>query len=294
MTLRAKSLMPFGLVLFLGSWMPALAQDFTFALDSQEAFYDPIDGAASFALLATIDEDVPAGLEPSSVFAVSYNLAHDGDILEATGVDFAPWVDALNFGAGPTYIDLDLAANGGDGLSLLIAFSYIEAMQPTCEDPIGVAAISYETVAASLIADTVGVSTDVTWTEIPVGIDLGNFLAFDDSFDPITPEFVSGTVALTPIEPPIIRGDANGDGFVNALIDALYLLHWGFKSGAPPPCVDAGDVDDNGELHAILDSLYLLNWQFNAGPAPPSPGPLTCGPDEVGDSLECLTPPPCA
>ena len=88
------------------------------------------------------------------------------------------------------------------------------------------------------------------------------------------------------------RGDANGDGIVLPLEDANFLL-LGVIFGPFPPCLDAADVDDNGAQFALLDALYLLNWGFAGGDAPPDPGPFECGIDPTDDDLECDTTPDC-
>ena len=90
-------------------------------------------------------------------------------------------------------------------------------------------------------------------------------------------------------EYPFIRGDANGDGKVDALSDALSLLAWGFTDGDEPPCRDAADVDDSGAIRPLVDAIMLLAYGFQEGPEPPDPGPDTCGRDPVDDDVTCLT-----
>ena len=91
--------------------------------------------------------------------------------------------------------------------------------------------------------------------------------------------------------PEFLRGDANADGSVFCLIDALYLLQWAFTGGPPPPCLDAADIDDDGVLIALLDALACLGWQFGSTSPPPAPGPSDCGPDPDGDAdgIDCET-----
>ncbi len=96
------------------------------------------------------------------------------------------------------------------------------------------------------------------------------------------------------IEVEFLRGDANGNGTVTAILDALYLLQYAFLGGPEPPCMDAADVDGNGIVAGLLDALYLLQWAFLDGAAPPAPGPYDCGPDPNANALECLAPPPCS
>ncbi len=89
------------------------------------------------------------------------------------------------------------------------------------------------------------------------------------------------------------RGDASGDGDLLALLDALYLLSWGFTSGPEPICFDAADADDNGNVQPLLDALFILTWAFGAGEPPPDPGPDSCGSDPTSDSVDCATTPVC-
>ncbi len=88
-------------------------------------------------------------------------------------------------------------------------------------------------------------------------------------------------------DPSFLRGDAEGNGNINALTDALYLLAWGFQGGAVPPCLDEADVDGNGINNALVDVLYLLAFGFQGGPNPPAPWP-TC--DMAPVAIECLNP----
>ncbi len=95
---------------------------------------------------------------------------------------------------------------------------------------------------------------------------------------------------LTPAE--FLRGDVDGDGFVNSLLDAIALLNWSFLGGPEPACLDAADADDSGGVLALLDALRLLLWGFQDGLAPPAPGPDRCGPDPSDDAVDCTLPPP--
>ena len=84
-----------------------------------------------------------------------------------------------------------------------------------------------------------------------------------------------------------IRGDGNADGILNALVDGLYLLEFGFLGGPPPPCFEAADVSGDGNFNALADVLYLLSFGFLGGPPPPAPFPA-CQPDpDPGTSLGC-------
>ena len=93
------------------------------------------------------------------------------------------------------------------------------------------------------------------------------------------------------VEPEFLRGDTSGNGSLVALLDAQFLLQWGFSNGPEPPCLDAADVDDNGINSPLLDALILLEYAFSNQAPPPDPGPTECGPDPTADALSCETPP---
>ena len=77
---------------------------------------------------------------------------------------------------------------------------------------------------------------------------------------------------------PFVRGDVDGDGTTNPILDSIALLEWGFVSGSPPPCMAAADADGSGGVSPLSDPIYLLEFGFNGGPPPPAPGPDECGP----------------
>jgi len=61
-------------------------------------------------------------------------------------------------------------------------------------------------------------------------------------------------------------GDANGDGDVN-VADAVYLINFVFKSGAPPEPYDAGDANCDATVN-VGDAVYLITYVFRSGPEP--------------------------
>ncbi len=63
-------------------------------------------------------------------------------------------------------------------------------------------------------------------------------------------------------------GDPSGDGEVD-IGDAVYLIGYIFKQGAPPVPECVGDVDGNVAVD-IGDVVYLVNYIFKSGP-PPTP-----------------------
>ena len=97
---------------------------------------------------------------------------------------------------------------------------------------------------------------------------------------------VSATL-VPPANEPFLRGDADGDGTTNGLVDGLFLLDSQFLGGPEPTCRDAADVDDDGVLNGLVDTLYLLAYSFIGGPPPPDPGPSSCGTDPTAEELDC-------
>jgi hypothetical protein len=67
-------------------------------------------------------------------------------------------------------------------------------------------------------------------------------------------------------KPSFVRGDATGDGVVDAA-DVVHLLNYLFAGGPPPIPMEAGDVDCSGEVNAA-DVVFLLNYLFLGGPPP--------------------------
>ena len=67
------------------------------------------------------------------------------------------------------------------------------------------------------------------------------------------------------------------------------MLEYAFLQGPDLPCQDAADIDDNGDVSALIDALYLLRYGFLDGPAPPDPGRDECGLDSTEDEIGCET-----
>ena len=89
-----------------------------------------------------------------------------------------------------------------------------------------------------------------------------------------------------------MRGDCDGDGGFNGLLDGLKALSFQFIPGTPPPpCLVACDFDDDGVFNGLLDGLGILNFQFVQGSPPPAPPWITCGLDPTPDGLDCADSP---
>jgi hypothetical protein len=85
--------------------------------------------------------------------------------------------------------------------------------------------------------------------------------AITNQFGPI-PFNPKSTLSSDPI-----RGDANGDGQINAG-DVVYLIMYLFRDGPPPPTLENGDANGDDVIN-IVDMVYLLNYLVMDGPPPP-------------------------
>jgi len=63
-----------------------------------------------------------------------------------------------------------------------------------------------------------------------------------------------------------LPGDANGDATVN-VGDAVYIINYVFKGGAPPPNLNEGDANGDCGVN-VGDAVYLINYIFKGGPEP--------------------------
>lgn len=91
-----------------------------------------------------------------------------------------------------------------------------------------------------------------------------------------------------------LRGDADRDGRVAAVRDALFIVSAIFSAGPLVPCPDAQDVNDDGSID-LTDVVELLQFGYVTGASPiPAPGALVCGPDPTPDGLDCEEYPNCA
>lgn len=93
------------------------------------------------------------------------------------------------------------------------------------------------------------------------------------------------------VESHFVRGDVDGNGFLE-ISDAVHIIRWlSLCPGGPPPfCLDAADTDDDGCItladigHFPLPGLCPFFELEFCLPAPPFP---ECGPDPTPDFLGC-------
>lgn len=80
-----------------------------------------------------------------------------------------------------------------------------------------------------------------------------------------------------------VRGDVNQDEKIN-LADSISVLTHLFGHGVILPCEDAADANDDEEID-LADAIKILSYLFLAESLPP---PHECGPDMVGEELDCI------
>lgn len=202
----------------------------------------------------------------------SYGVCHDDAALTLQSVGSSEFLDGLNDGDGPHFATLAIHDGG-----------WISAVAP---QSISGGGIDGEHVVAIAEYTVLGAPGSVTALEFCDSVgDPPVALAVSSVYYPTnsTPVTTSGSVTAVP---SFRRGDADGDGVVHVLLDAIYLLAFGFQGGPAPPCDDAVDVDDSGTLNSLADGLALLTYGFLGGPPPAPPG-IVCGADPTPDGLEC-------
>lgn len=64
-----------------------------------------------------------------------------------------------------------------------------------------------------------------------------------------------------------VRGDVNGDGTHNSILDLNYMVNDIFRGGGPSPCPEEADINGDGNASTILDLNYLVNDIFRGGPS---------------------------
>jgi len=65
-----------------------------------------------------------------------------------------------------------------------------------------------------------------------------------------------------------IRGDIDGDGDDNSVIDLNYLVDFMFRGGPAPPCPVEADLNFDGLSATILDLTFIIDDIYRGGPSP--------------------------
>jgi glucose/arabinose dehydrogenase len=67
-----------------------------------------------------------------------------------------------------------------------------------------------------------------------------------------------------------IRGDANGDGADNNILDLTFLIDFIFRtSGDSGPCLAESDINGDGDVANVVDLTFMIDRIFRGGPESP-------------------------
>lgn len=65
-----------------------------------------------------------------------------------------------------------------------------------------------------------------------------------------------------------IRGDADGNGIDNTVLDLTYIINDIFRGGPPSLCPEEADLDGDGTPATVLDLTFIINDIYRGGPSP--------------------------
>ena len=263
---------------------PLSAQTFEFSVGPQTLEFDQTSGVGSGSIDVRLREVLLPGQPPAMTASFTAGLTLDSPALEI--VDVLPGAEtlALGGGDGPWFFHPQLYADGF-GVSCIYHPTFGELLEFSTEG--SVLAIEVATIASQLagsgsatIVTPVGSGPPSAPFPIDTAVNIDGLLFEAD--------WIVAPITLAPadLQTPFIRGDANGDGAVTSVPDAVAALGALFLPGATPlPCLQAADANDDGGVD-IADPLYLLNFGFLGGPLPPAPYPA-CGGDPTIPLLSC-------
>lgn len=269
-------------------WAWSQDETFSFRVSDAHVDFNPDDGVATFESTISIAESTDRTDFPSETAGFQMGIAHDGTLLEV--LEAIPLNDLadLDDGDGPGFYGPDYDPDNGSGIIIGVVYSLLANETITFDVEKDVIELTYRTIPAALTGMEIPTTTPLTWSDDLGDPRIANSMVVEGQTASVTP--IDGEVLLNPVRKRFLRGDANGNGRVFGILDALFLLEWAFAGGPEPDCFDAADADDNGSISAILDAKFVLEYSFIFGPTPPAPGPDTCGEDPTDDSLECETP----
>ncbi len=63
-----------------------------------------------------------------------------------------------------------------------------------------------------------------------------------------------------------IKGDINGDGIDNKILDLTYLINDMFRGGPSSPCPKESDLNNDGTPANIFDLIFMIDDIYRGGP----------------------------
>lgn len=218
---------------------------------------------------------------PAAVQGWSLAIVNDPLVVTPMAVEQGSFIAQVKGGTGPDYFEEQIFP---DGINIGVVYCFVGCSVCLYADEHEIALVTYSAATGLLAGDTAGTTTTLVFQAFGIP-PVQNVVVVGGASIP-TPG-TSGTITLFPEGNVIARGDANGDGIVEPLADAIVALDFLFAAGPAVPCVESLDVNDDG-LADIADPVGLLVYGFAGGPTPPAPFP-TCGFDLTADPLGCDT-----
>lgn len=266
-----------------GFSLPADAQWlFEYQPAPADILYEVSTGEGSGAVSISIAESPTNYGFPNPVWGWALSIGHDPTLLEPIDVAQGAAIEGINSGSGPDYWAIGIEP---DGIYAGVIYSFLSSANGYYETPEEIVVVHYQTVAATLVGDLDGENTTIFGLEVgdpPVE----NLVVVDipGPTQSAYTEVLYGIVTLVPgLE--LVRGDANGNGSIQPLADAIATLTYLFVSGTSVTCLDALDCNDDASVN-LADPVMLLAWGFAMGSQLPAPFP-DCGVDPTDDLLAC-------
>jgi hypothetical protein len=266
-----------------GFWLPADAQWlFEYRTAPVDILYDVATGEGSGSASISLVELPTSYGFPNPVWSWSLSIGHDPTLLEPFDVAQGSSIQGINNGNGPDFWAIGIEP---DGIFIGTVYSLTSSANGYYETPEEIAVVYYQTVVATLAGDLDGETT--TLFALEVGNPPVENLVVVDVPGPTQsayPDVLDGIVTLVP-GLQLVRGDANGNGSIEPLADAIVTLYFLFVSGSSVTCLDALDCNDDAAVN-LSDPILLLTWGFAMGSNLPAPFP-ECGSDPTDDLLSC-------
>jgi hypothetical protein len=262
---------------------------FTYVASDVTAAYNPDDGVSGFSADLQVFETDNSALGapfPNTTQGFSMGLGHDSTLLEATAVDLAGPVVALDGGNGPDFAESSIYP---DGITLGCVYSFLGAETVSFTAQETVAVVSYSTVAGTLAGNTAGTATSLSWNGGLGSPNVTNVMVVGGGS--IAAETQDATITLVAASiTAYLRSDANADGR-NDVADAIWMLSDLFLGGPHLDCEAASDANADGGFD-VADPTFVIQFQFLEGAPPPAPYP-NCGTSPGQEAADCFSYPTC-
>ncbi len=281
-----------GLLTVAALGLPALGLGCTSMLLASGTGDYIIEASSGEVVLGSTDVTQITLDHPEEVEAFSFGLVYDSNDIDPLGAEAGAAVMDVTGPTGPDFFNVDLIPSGvpvsGNGLTVACVLAL--NVPPFVRIPPGtqqeITVISFDCLPSA------NPGTEIT---IDFSDQLGNpqilLVAIVDGQDQFLSS-ISGLLTVIeepppPAGPSFVRGDANGDGFLD-ISDPVRIGLFVARGVNQLACMAAGDVDDDGSVQ-ISDVVALLTYLFSEGMEPAAPFP-NCGADPTFD-LECLISP---